>query len=166
MSRKKIPDWEKSIKILCQPIFFPWDLVYLFRKTLPTNTTITFLGKSLKQLTGAQFEQFLQWFFEHQGYQVTRLKTTHDKGVDLLLQKSGIEIAVQAKRRQKTCGIKCIQEVFSGLTYYQANHALVITTSKFTKPAIDYAKRLGVELWDWDRFCQELRNQQLSFLVK
>jgi HJR/Mrr/RecB family endonuclease len=165
MRRKKTPDWITSLKILFETPHIPYNFHELLQEIFPKKIPTTFLGKPIKRMTGLQFEQFLQWFFERQGYQVTRMKMSHDKGIDLLLRKPGVLIAVQAKRRQKTCGLKCVQEVYAGLAYYKGTHALVITTSTFTKPAVEFANRLGVELWDWDRLCIELRNQHLSHLT-
>jgi len=69
---------------------------------------------------------------------------------------------VQVKKRQGTVGNRAVQEVFAARGFYQANHALVITTSRFSKPEVDLANRLGVELWDWQRLLAELHTYQTS----
>jgi len=112
-------------------------------------------------MSGRQFERFLGWFFEKQGYHVTSTKKSHDKGADLVLRKSGECLVVQAKRRKNTIGVQAIQETFTAAAFYQANRALVITSSRFSRPALELANKLGVECWDWERLLQELRNHQL-----
>ena len=110
-----------------------------------------------KRMNWVQFENFLQNLFEKQGYSVERLKKTHDYGADLILRKRGITIAVQAKHRKSTIGVRAIQEVFASMAYYGADHGLVITTGKFTQFAQKLAKKLGIETWDWKRLITEFR---------
>jgi len=166
MSRKRTPNWEAFLKILLRqagvktPRSF-WDILYLIQRNLPKTTPSTYPEKSLWKMTGPQFESFLGWFFEHQGYHVSQTKKSHDKGADLILRKPGETIVVQAKQRRQVIGVRAVQEVFTASGYYQANRALIICTSKFTKPAIEYANHLGVDLWDGKRLLQELRAYQL-----
>jgi Restriction endonuclease len=166
MSRKRAPNWETFLKILLRqagvkPPGTFWDLLRLIQHSIPKGIPDSHIGKPLKQMSGSQFEAFLQWFFEQQGYVTSRLKKSHDRGGDLLLKKTGEIIIVQAKRRQQHIGIKAIQEVYAAWGYYQATRALVITTSRFTQPALELANKLGVECWDWERLLQELRTHQL-----
>ena len=69
-------------------------------------------------------------------------------------------VVVQAKKQKKTVGNKAVQEVHAARGYYQANRAIVITTSRFSKPAIELADRLGVELWDWNRLLTEMNTHR------
>lgn len=72
----------------------------------------------------------------------------HDYGVDLLVTKKGETTAVQVKRYRDNIGIKAVQEIVSGMKYYQEDRALIVTNSYFTKSAIEMAKKCEVELWD------------------
>ena len=71
--------------------------------------------------------------------------------------------AGEEKARNRTVGNRGVQEVFAARGFYQANHALVITTSRFSKPAVDLVNRLGVELWDLERLLTELRNHNIYY---
>ncbi|VVB60528.1 Restriction endonuclease [uncultured archaeon] len=171
MSRKRTPNWEVFTKILLKqagirtPRSF-LDLLHFIQQNLPKDTLDSNLGKPLKQMTGSQFEAFLQWFFEQQGYETTRMKKSHDKGGDLLIRKLGETLIIQAKRRTQNIGIPAIQEVYAASGYYQATRALVITTSRFTQPALDLASKLGVECWDWERLLTEVRNHNVSYPIE
>ena len=112
------------------------------------------------KMTWQQFELFLQLFFEKQGYHVRKTKKSHDQGADLILERPGERVVVQAKKQKKTTGNKAVQEVHAARGYYQANRAIVITTSRFSKPAIELADRLGVELWDWNRLLTEMNTHR------
>ena len=165
MSQKPTPNWEAFLRIFLRqagvktPRSF-WDVLHLIQHSLPTDTPSANQEKSLWKMTGPQFESFLAWFFERQGYHVTRTKKSNDHGADLILRKPGEHIVVQAKRRHQTIGVHAVQEVYAASAYYQAHRALVITTSKFSRSAVDLAHHLGVELWDWERLLQELRTFQ------
>jgi HJR/Mrr/RecB family endonuclease len=114
--------------------------------------------KSLDTLKGYQFEEYLATFFESLGYKVQRTPASHDQGVDLLLNRFGRIIVVQAKRwKKRTVGIASIQQVFTAQKLYHAHRALVISTSRFTKDALKIADKLDVELWDRHRLLDEIR---------
>lgn len=92
---------------------------------------------------------------------MSRTKSSGDKGADLILERAGEQTVIQAKRRQATIGVKAIQEVYATSGFYQATHAIAITTSRFSRPVVDFTNQLGIELWDRERLLTELRDQQL-----
>lgn len=112
---------------------------------------------SLDHMTGIQFQNYIATLFEARGGRVTRNPPSHDKGADLLVEEFGFKIAVQTKRRKQTIGIKAIQEVYSAQYCYGAQRALVITSSRFSKPALEMASKLGVGLWDRKRLLDEVK---------
>jgi len=81
---------------------------------------------------------------------------SHDKGTDLIIQLYGKKTVVQAKRRKQTIGIRAIQEAYAAMGYYRTDKAMVIISSKFSKPAKEFAERLHVDLWNRQRLMQEL----------
>lgn len=101
---------------------------------------------SLDSLTGIEFEQFLATLFERQGYSVHFTPVSGDFGADLLLEKDGEKIAVQAKRYSGTVGVDAIQEVVAAKAHYKCQQAWVVTTSNFTHNAKSLAKSNRVVL--------------------
>ena len=77
-----------------------------------------------------------------------RLPKSGDQGVDLLLNIEKRRVAVQLKRYIAPVGNAAVQAVFAGMIHYKAQEAWVITTSSFTKSAVDLAKSTGVRLID------------------
>lgn len=122
------------------------------------KTAVLLQKKSINIMSWQQFELFLQWFFEKQGFKVQRMKKSHDQGADMILECNDERVVVQVKKQKKTTGNKAVQEVHSARGYYQANRAIVISTSRYSKPARELAKRLDVELWDWKRLLPELND--------
>ncbi|WOD61742.1 restriction endonuclease [Niallia taxi] len=101
----------------------------------------------IDQMSGIEFEIFLQTLFMNLGYQVVRTNSSGDQGADLIINKNGKRIAVQAKRyKNKKVGNKAVQEVLSGKYYYNCDEAWVVTNSNFTDSAYNLSIKTNVEL--------------------
>jgi restriction endonuclease Mrr len=109
---------------------------------------------SVHYMSGVEFENFMANVFDKKGYHV-QITPHQDQGVDLLLTIDDRQVAVQLKRYTGPVGNAAIQAVVAGMFHYRAKEAWVITTSSFTKNAVELAKsnrvRLidGRELEDW-----------------
>ena len=100
------------------------------------------------EMTGKEFEIFLDVHFKNLGYSVTLTQDSQDYGADLILYKDGSKTVVQAKRSKNPVGIKAVQEVAGAVRHYKGNKARVITNNRFTENAYNLAKSNDVELWD------------------
>ncbi len=108
-------------------------------------------------MTGEQFEEYLQAFFSGKGYRARLTPNGADFGGDLILEREGKRTVVQAKHwTHREVGIRAIQEVHAAKAYYKAEHALVVTVGSFTQQAIDLARSCEVELWDGNRLRKEV----------
>ena len=83
---------------------------------------------------------------------------TGDQGADLLLSKSVQKVVVQAKKYSNKVTNKAIQEVFAAKAYYNAEKAIVVTSSSFTDSAIQLALSNDVELLDNARLSKAIKN--------
>lgn len=83
-------------------------------------------------------------------------RTSGDYGADVIAEKSGNRIAIQAKHYTGTVDHKSVVEVLGSLKRYRCSHGIVITNSTFRKTAIELAKDNGVELWDRNRLSREI----------
>jgi hypothetical protein len=105
-----------------------------------------------RALQGIPFENFLVEVFREWGYLVETTKTSGDQGVDLIVSKEDVRIAIQAKGYvSSTVGNSAVQEAHTGMTYYQCQQCAVITNSTFTAHARDLAARVGCILIDRTR---------------
>lgn len=156
--------WNPFLDIILEQMGIPsgsfLGLVRLLQENVPQKSTGLLQKKPVAKMTWQQFELFIQWFFEQKGYQVQKTKKTGDQGADLILERPGERVVVQIKKRKKTTGNKAVQEVHAARGYYSANRAIVISATKFSKPAVELANRLGVELWTWQRLLEELNTHQ------
>ncbi|QQE81204.1 restriction endonuclease [Alicyclobacillus sp. SO9] len=98
------------------------------------------------KMTGRTFENYLGHLFRSQGYRVKVTRESGDYGADLVLEKNGSKIVVQAKRYQKNVSIKAVQEVQASLAYYGAQQGWVVTNSGFTASAVNLARSNGIRL--------------------
>ncbi len=99
-------------------------------------------------MSGEEFEEYLKYYFENQGYKVKLTPVTNDYGADLVLKRDSEVTVVQAKRWNEPVGNSAIQEVVASKGYYKATKAMVVTNSTFTTNAINLAKANDVILWD------------------
>ena len=99
------------------------------------------------------FEDFISQLFRDNNYEVKQTKYIGDYGADMIIKKNNRRFAVQVKRYDKThkVGVKEVNQVLGGKSYYNCNGAIIITTSSFTKQAKNLAGKTGVELWDWNK---------------
>ncbi len=104
--------------------------------------------RDIDTISGYDFELVLERLFEGMDYQVKHTSLSNDQGADLIIEKDGTRSVVQAKNWTANVGNSAIQEVVAAIKHYQANRALVISSSGFTQSAIDLARSNKVELWD------------------
>ena len=111
----------------------------------------------IDRMDGKTFEKACADILKHNGFSKIRITgRSGDGGVDILANKGSIKYAIQCKRYKNKLGNSSIQEVFSGKAYYHCDKAVVMTNSYFTRPAIQYAQQLHVELWDRDYLKNQL----------
>jgi restriction system protein len=106
--------------------------------------------KDIDSMDGIQFEYYLKELYQSSGYKAEVTNASGDYGADLLLNKGGKKIVVQAKRYSKDVGIKAVQEVMGAKSYYKADEAWVVSNSYFTKAAKELAQKGNVMLVDRD----------------
>ena len=137
--------------------FFPVVIFYYIIKWLYKIIEKRIAGKFIASITideidgldGEDFEELLALLFKQHGLKVTKTKKSHDYGADLLVSSKDEVIAIQCKLYyNRSVSNSAVQEIATAKDYYQANRAVVITNSKFTKPAENLADKIGVKLID------------------
>lgn len=117
--------------------------------------------KHVDTLTGIEFERYLTAHFTNKGYKVHLTPPQGDYGVDLILEKNGERVAVQAKRYNHEQGYKvnykAVQEVAAGKAVYHCTKGLVITNSFFTESAKELARCNNIELWDRQELIRQFK---------
>lgn len=99
-------------------------------------------------MSGEEFEVFVAEIFSKMGYIVNVTKVSRDFGVDVIAEKDGTKIGIQAKCYSNPVSNSAIQEIVAGMKYYDCQKGIVVTNSIFTKAAIDLARINSIQLWD------------------
>jgi len=117
----------------------------------------------LRVVSAREFEEFVAYLCELMGYKVELLQQTRDWGADVLAWhggpfKSKILTAIQVKRYagHRKVTLKNVYELHGAVSHYNANLGQVVTTSAFTKPAMEFAKKQDINLVDMQKLHREL----------
>ena len=110
----------------------------------------TFAMTNIDQMTGVEFEQYLQRLLRTRGYAAELTKASSDFGVDLILTKNGERIAVQVKRYGTAISRRAISDAVAGMKHYSCSKAMVVTSNYFTVGAKTLATSNSCTLVDRD----------------
>jgi HJR/Mrr/RecB family endonuclease len=110
--------------------------------------------------TGVDFELYLKTLIEEQleGAYVETTPASGDHGADLLVRFRGIVVAVQAKYYTGSVGNAAVQEIHSGMGFYDADYGMVVTQSKYTEHAKSLAMKLNIHLEDVETFIPKIKS--------
>jgi len=97
-----------------------------------------------------EFEEFITELFTKMGYSASTTSISADYGADVIAKKDNENIAIQVKRYKlgNKVGVKDVNQVLGSMYRYNANKAIMITTSYFTSAAKKLARTAPVELWN------------------
>lgn len=110
-------------------------------------------------ITGVEYERMLQLEIEENFPEahVSMTSATGDHGADLIVDIKGIRIAIQAKYYQSAVGNAAVQEAFSGKGFYEADFAMVVCNSTFTRHAKELSEKVNVILATSDNYIKLIR---------
>jgi len=101
--------------------------------------------KELKDLSALGFEDLVKELFEQKGFIVEKTKQTRDGGKDLIAKTTvgGIPfvIFIECKHHSKKNGVEYVRQLFGIQNMEGVNKAVLVTSSTFTKDAIELAER-------------------------
>jgi len=117
------------------------------------------LKNDFKNVSPFGFEKLTAKLFRNKGYQTKLTKKGGDYGTDVVARKGEDRIAIQCKKykRGNNVGSRDVQKALGSMWKYKANKSIIITSSSFTKPAIEQAKRAPIELWNSRKLKEEIR---------
>jgi restriction system protein len=110
-----------------------------------SKTATTFQGFS-DRMTATEFEAFCADELRRAGWQAQVTKRARDQGVDVIAEKNDVRVVLQCKLWNQPVGNKAVQEAVAGKGYEKAQHAAVVTNSRYTTAAQQLASMNGVLL--------------------
>ena len=128
-----------------------WVALYLrTRPTTPTARELSSRFEVVRSMSGAQFEVFIADLFRAMGHQAVVLGGAGDQGVDIVVNRRGVRVAVQCKNHRKPVNNKAVQEVYAGARHHRCVEACVIAPAGYTSGAYALARSTDVSLFDTD----------------
>ena len=116
--------------------------------------------EKLRELTPTEFEQAVGEIFKAAGYKVTHRGKSGDHGVDLIVKsKKAGKWIVQCKQRKGLVGEPVLRDIFGAMHHEKAQGAAVVTTGRFSRPAIAWAEDKPIELYDGERLGEILQKR-------
>jgi len=98
------------------------------------------------RLDGRSFEVEAGVVFTRRGYTVRRVGGSGDQGVDLLLTKNGVTIAVQCKAHRNPVGPAAIRDLYGAMAHHNHHEAWLLSTTGFTPGAKAFAAGKPIKL--------------------
>ena len=99
----------------------------------------------LSEITSREFEHIIDRLYARMGYQTQLTSAQKDGGRDIIAKKRQIgtleHLLVECKQYSKPVDIKIVRALLGVVADEKVNKGVLVTTSRFTKGAIDFANR-------------------------
>src|SRR5262245_22381459 len=90
-------------------------------------------------MSGVQFEQYVNELLKGQGYKTEMTPARNDYGVDIVAERDGVRYAIQCKRYGENISRNAVSDAVSGKHYYNCAQAMVVTNRYFRQGARELA---------------------------
>lgn len=122
---------------------------------LPTNKL-----RNPHLATPEEFELLCAEIYRKRGYKVELTSAGGDYGADVIARKGDLTLIIGAKRYDdaQKVGNRWVQQLLGSMPHFNADMAVLITTSGFTKQAVEQAADCPIELIDREELSKIIRN--------
>jgi restriction system protein len=134
------------VLVLVSLLFWLWWRRYKRARDIRRAFTIA----NIDYMEGEDFERYLADLLGRIGYTNIKLTEKYDLGVDIIAHKDGITWGIQAKRYNSMVGATAVRQVYTALTRYGCDRAMVVTNNIFSRPAKTLAQDTNCVLVDRD----------------
>lgn len=145
------------IKLMISYIWFVVSIVVLvimiklYLHMQDQERTQVLMKSDIDNMSGIEFEHYIQQILEHQGYDATVTKASGDLGADIIATIGSLRYSIQTKRYSYTVDRTAVSDAVAAKDHYKCNEAMVITTNYFTPGAKELAKSTRCVLVDRDQ---------------
>lgn len=147
---------------LFYPYYFLRTIVLIIVKIIKTIFFNQIRIDDIDKMTGYEFEYFIKTLFIKSGYKnVSMSSSSGDFGIDIFASKDNYLYGIQCKRYKKRIGVEAIQQVKTGVSYYDLDIPVVITNSTFTPAANSLATNTDVVLIDRTALIRMIKKAKL-----
>ena len=141
-------------------VFHPICTLTQTREKVKTNKFLRGITiEKIDGLNGYDFETLVGAILQNCGFKCEVTRKSKDNGADIIAEKRGIKMVIQAKLYYKhNGGNKGVQEVYTAKNMFCGQVAVVVTNSYFSKSAIETAAKCDVVLIDRDMLGKLIKN--------
>jgi restriction endonuclease Mrr len=113
---------------------------------------------TLRAMTSRDFEHTVAELYERLGYQTELTVAVGDFGADVIATREGRRMVIECKRYAASLKVnrQTLQQLQSAMNVYDAQSAACVTTSTFTRQAVDFARKWNMDVVDGPRLLQLL----------
>lgn len=123
-----------------------------------TEDDLHIMKLSLLCMEGRDFEIFCKKLFELLGFDAELTPATNDMGKDIVLKNNDETIYVECKCYEYTpIGRPPLQKLIGSMFSDRVRKGIFITTSYYNKNALEYANKVGLELWDYNTIMDKIK---------
>lgn len=140
LARKELASW------LVLPDFGRLNMQLAKRKIQKFQRTRKL--SQMQKMDPIEFEHFVGWLYQQQGYTVETTVASGDEGIDLEMSRWGKKTIVQCKRYKGTVGQPVVRDLYGTMFHAGARAASIVTTGKFSRQAESWAAGKPIVLID------------------
>jgi HJR/Mrr/RecB family endonuclease len=96
--------------------------------------------EQVDRMHGLTFEAYVCKLLQSQGYAAENIRASNDYGVDVIASKGKERIAIQIKRSKNPINRSAVSDAGAGKDYYKCSKAMLITNSRLTDSAREFAR--------------------------
>lgn len=109
-------------------------------------------ARNLDKINPSRFETLIIDLYNNMGFRVHKVGGSGDEGIDAVGTNSeGKKVIIQCKRYSEKVGAHFIREFYGSLIHEGAHKGYIVTTGKFTQPAIEWGYGKNIELVDREK---------------
>ena len=111
--------------------------------------------EQISRMDKTQFVVYIARLFSTKGYSVKLTPVMDNHDVDLLVEKSGVTLAVGCLLTNRVMTADDLKSIVAGKAYYPVTGCLALTNTFFDRSALDYARAQGMSLVDRNIIAQD-----------
>ena len=130
---------------------------YAYQEYIAAEQLLEYHRERIKNMSHRDFEFFVAGIFENLGFNVKITQATRDGGHDIIATKADpipFTLIVECKHwgENHKVDVSVVRSVYGVQTAMQANQSVIVTSSKFTRDAREFAedRKTLMALWDID----------------
>lgn len=138
---------------------------YAYEEYIEAQSILEYHKEQIKNMSPREFEFFVGGIFEKLGFSVKITQATRDGGHDIIATKASpipYTLIVECKHwgEKHKVDVSVVRSVYGVQTAEQANQSVIVTSSKFTKDAREFAEERKnlMALWDIDDLLELVMN--------